>query len=181
MKRALSILSLIMAFCILLSCTVTGASAAEEPQPPFYVRYQYEMRAAGLPKTIQAQFDYDQNFCEVASDYYTENYGAGQVPKIEKPRSSRRPNPVTTDTVPASYALRNPCHRTVVRINIDHHLISRVSSRTSASEAFSTNCEISSIKLSAMALCGTIATTPITMIWCVSCSSISATDTWKRF
>ena len=74
MKRALSILSLIMAFCILLSCTVTSASAAEEPQPPFYVRYQYEMRAAGLPKTIQAQFDYDQNFCEVASDYYTENY-----------------------------------------------------------------------------------------------------------
>ena len=74
MKRALSILSLIMAFCILLSCTVTGASAAEEPQTPFYVRYQYEMRAAGLPKTIQAQFDYDQNFCEVASDYYTENY-----------------------------------------------------------------------------------------------------------
>ena len=74
MKRALSILSLIMAFCILLSCTVTGASAAEEPQPPFYIRYQYEMRAAGLPKKIQAQFDYDQNFCEVASDYYTENY-----------------------------------------------------------------------------------------------------------
>lgn len=74
MKRALSFLSIIMALCILLSCTVTGASAAEEPQPPFYVRYQYEMRAAGLPKTIQAQFDYDQNFCEVASDYYTENY-----------------------------------------------------------------------------------------------------------
>ena len=74
MKRALSILFLVMALCILLSCTVTGASAAEEPQPPFYIRYQYEMRAAGLPKKIQAQFDYDQNFCEVASDYYTENY-----------------------------------------------------------------------------------------------------------
>lgn len=74
MKRALSFLSIIMTLCILLSCTVTGASAAEEPQPPFYVHYQYEMRAAGLPKTIQAQFDYDQNFCEVASDYYTENY-----------------------------------------------------------------------------------------------------------
>ena len=74
MKRVLSFLSLIMALCVLLSCTVTGASAAEEPQPPFYIRYQYEMRAAGLPKKIQAQFDYDQSFCEVASDYYTENY-----------------------------------------------------------------------------------------------------------
>ena len=32
-----------------------------------------------------------------------------------------------------------------------------------------------------MALCGTMAATPITTIWCVSCSSISAADTWNRF
>ena len=43
-------------------------------------------------------------------------------------------------------------------------IISRVSSRISASQCSSTNREISSIRLSAMALCGTMAATPITMI-----------------
>ncbi len=69
MKRVLSILSLIMTLCVLLSCTVTGASAAEEPQPPFYTLYPYHMVVAGMPKTIKAQFDYDRNFIEIASDY----------------------------------------------------------------------------------------------------------------
>lgn len=69
MKRALSILSLIMAFCILLSCTVTGASAAEEPQPPYYFLYQFDMIMVGLPKTFKAQFDYDADFIRIASDY----------------------------------------------------------------------------------------------------------------
>ena len=44
------------------------------------------------------------------------------------------------------------------------HLISRVSSRISASQFSSTNRDISSIRLSAIALCGTMAAMPITMI-----------------
>lgn len=74
MKRILSIVSVIMTLCVLLSCTVTGVSAVGEPQPPFYSCYPYHMMMVGLPKTIKAQFDYDQNFCELASDYYTESY-----------------------------------------------------------------------------------------------------------
>lgn len=69
MKRVLSILSLVMALCILLSCTVTGASAAESLQPPYYFLYQLDMIMVGLPKTIKAQFDYDADFIRIASNY----------------------------------------------------------------------------------------------------------------
>lgn len=69
MKRVLSILSLVMALCILLSCTITGASAAENLQPPYYFLYQLDMIMVGLPKTIKAQFDYDADFIRIASNY----------------------------------------------------------------------------------------------------------------
>ena len=51
----------------------------------------------------------------------------------------------------------------------------------SASVFSFTNREISSIRLSAIALWGTIAATPITAIWWMSCSSTSAAETWNRF
>lgn len=60
-------------------------------------------------------------------------------------------------------AFRNADDRTGIRVHIDRHLISRLSITIFASVVVSTNCEISSIRLSAMALCGTMAATPITM------------------
>ena len=71
MKRVISFLSVITALCILLSGIAVGASAepVQEPQPPYYVLYPFEMMMAGLPKTIRAQFDYDADFIGIASDY----------------------------------------------------------------------------------------------------------------
>ena len=66
MKR---IVSAIIVLVLILSCAVTGTSAAQEPQPPFYTLYPFVMIATGLPKTIKAQFDYDRNYLEIASDY----------------------------------------------------------------------------------------------------------------
>ena len=66
MKR---IVSAIIVLVLILSCTVTGTSAAQEPQPPFFTLYHHQMMVAGLPKTIKAQFDYDRNYLEIASDY----------------------------------------------------------------------------------------------------------------
>lgn len=76
MKRVLSLISVITALCILLSCMVIDVSAepAQEPQPPYYVHYPVTMVMAGMPKTIKAQFDYDPDYIEIAADYPHRNH-----------------------------------------------------------------------------------------------------------
>lgn len=70
MKRVLSILSVITALCILLSCIGAGITAASaEPQPPFYLHYPVDMIVAGIPQTIKAQFNYERNYIEIIPDY----------------------------------------------------------------------------------------------------------------
>ncbi|MBQ3329724.1 MAG: hypothetical protein IJG87_00935 [Ruminococcus sp.] len=80
MKRVLSIVSVIMALCVLLSCTavVVTAVPAQEPQQPEYIRYPVTMIMAGMPKSIKAQFDYDRDYIDIAPDYPSFN-GTGFV------------------------------------------------------------------------------------------------------
>ena len=80
MKRVLSVISLIMTLCILLSCTavVVTAEPAQEPQQPDYIRYPVTMIMAGMPKSIKAQFDYDRDYIDIAPDYPSFN-GTGFV------------------------------------------------------------------------------------------------------
>ena len=66
---------------------------------------------------------------------------------------------------PLSRKLLSECGYTCKDTNVClATLISRISSTISASVFDSTNTDISSIRLSAMALCGTMAAAPITMI-----------------
>ena len=75
MKKLLSILSAIMALCILLSCTaVTGVTAAAPDQEPvpgynYYCQGVASLATTRMPKIVKAQFDYDRDFIDIVPDY----------------------------------------------------------------------------------------------------------------
>lgn len=75
MKRALSILSLIMALCILMSCTAVTAYAEGESMDPeelgitSYYSTGNQLIVPGLPKLIRGSLEYDESKAEIYREH----------------------------------------------------------------------------------------------------------------